>query len=110
MTPWTVAHQATLSMGFSRQEYWGGLPFPYLGDLPNPGIEPRYPALQADSLPTESQVRPDMQIVIYIYIINPSDFTYKVMSELHTQSFVIARKVINRIIHIYHFTYLVLNL
>ena len=44
--------QAPLCMGFSRQEYWSGLPFPSLGDLSNPGIEPRSPALQADSLPT----------------------------------------------------------
>ena len=51
-TPWTVACQAPLSMGFSRQEYWSGLPFPSPGHLPNPGIEPRSPALQADSLPT----------------------------------------------------------
>ena len=47
------AHQAPLSMGFSRQEYWSGLPFPPPGDLPNPGIEPWCPALQADSLPSE---------------------------------------------------------
>ena len=53
VTPWTVAHQAPLPMGFSRQEYWSGLPFPSPGDLPDPGIEPRSPALQADSLPTE---------------------------------------------------------
>ena len=53
VTPWTVAHQAPLSMGFSRQEYWSGLPFPSPGDLPNPGIEPRSPALQADALPSE---------------------------------------------------------
>ena len=52
-TPWTVACQAPLSVGFSRQEYWSGLPFPSPGDLPNLGIEPRSPALQADSLPTE---------------------------------------------------------
>ena len=51
--PWTVAHQAPLSMEFSRQEYWGGLPCPPPGDLPNPGIEPMSPVLQADSLPTE---------------------------------------------------------
>ena len=51
-TPWTVAHQAPLSMGFSRQEYWSGLPFPSPGDLPYPGIEPGPPALQADSLPS----------------------------------------------------------
>ena len=52
-TPWTVARQAPLSMGFSRQEYWGGLPFPSPGDLPNPGIEPGSPALQADALFSE---------------------------------------------------------
>ena len=46
--PWTIACQALLSMGFSRQEYWSGLPFPTPGDLPNPGIEPWSPALQAD--------------------------------------------------------------
>ena len=53
MTPCTVAHQAPLSMEFSRPEYWSGLPFPSAGDLPNPGIEPRSPALRAESLPTE---------------------------------------------------------
>ena len=51
--PWTVAHQAPLSMEFFRQEYWNGLPFPSPGDLPDPGIEPGSPALQADSLPSE---------------------------------------------------------
>ena len=50
-TLWTIAHQAPLSMGFSRQEYWSGLPFPSPGDLPDPGIKPEFPALQADSLP-----------------------------------------------------------
>ena len=53
--PWTVACQAPLSMGFSRQEYRSGLPFPSPGDLPDPGIDPGSPALQADSLPTEQQ-------------------------------------------------------
>ena len=53
MTPWTVARQAPLSMDFSRQEYWDGLPFPSPGDLPNPGIEPGSSALQADSLASE---------------------------------------------------------
>ena len=57
-TPWTVACQAPLSMGFSRQEYWSGLPFPSPGNLPNPRIKPRSPALQADSLPTELQGKP----------------------------------------------------
>ena len=54
-TPWIVAHQTPLSMGFSRQEAWSGLPFPSPGDLPDPGIEAGSPALQADSLPTELQ-------------------------------------------------------
>ena len=52
-TPWTVAPQAPPSMGFSRQEYWSGLPFPSPRDLPDPGIEPRSPTLQADALPSE---------------------------------------------------------
>ena len=47
--PWTVVYQASLSMGFSRQEYWSGLPFPSSGDPPDPGIEPRSPALQVDA-------------------------------------------------------------
>ena len=51
-------HMASLSMGFSRQEYWSGLPFPSPGDLPNPGIEPKSPALQADSLPAEPPGKP----------------------------------------------------
>ena len=51
--PWTVVYQASLSMGFSRQEYWNGLPVPSPGDLPDPGIEPRSPALQAEALPSE---------------------------------------------------------
>ena len=57
-TPWTVAHQAPLSMGFSRREYWSGLPFPSPGDLPDPGIEPRSPALQADALTSEPPGKP----------------------------------------------------
>ena len=55
-TLWTVAHQAPQSMRFSRQEYWSGLPFPSPGDLSNPGIEPRSPALQADALTSELPV------------------------------------------------------
>ena len=52
-TPWTIAYQAPLSMEFSRQEYWSGLPFPSPGDLPDPGIKPGSPALQANSLSSE---------------------------------------------------------
>ena len=51
VTPWAIARRTPLSMGFSRQEYWSGLLFTSPGDLPNPGIEPMSPALQADSLP-----------------------------------------------------------
>ena len=59
MTPWTIACQAPLSMGFSRQEYWSGEPFPSTGDLPNPGIERAgSPALQADSLLSEPPGKP----------------------------------------------------
>ena len=54
--PWTVVYQASLSMGFSRQEYWSGLSFPSPGDLPDPGIEPRS-ALQADALPLSHKLR-----------------------------------------------------
>ena len=58
VTPWTRAHQAPLPMGFSRQEYLSGLPFPSPGDLPDPGIKPVSPALQADSLLTEVPRKP----------------------------------------------------
>ena len=57
-TRWSVAHQAPLSMGFARQEYWSGLPFPSPGDLLNPGIEPRSPTLQADALTSEPPGKP----------------------------------------------------
>ena len=57
-TPWTVAYQAPPSMGFSRQECWSGLPFPSPGGLPDPGIEPGSPALQADALPSEPPGKP----------------------------------------------------
>ena len=66
-TLWTVVHQTPLSMGFSWQEYWSGLPFPPSGDLPDPGIEPTFPvspALQADSFTNEPLEKPriDTQI------------------------------------------------
>ena len=57
-TPWTVAYQVLPSMGFFRQEYWSGLPFPSPGDLPTPGIKPGSPALQADSLLSEPPGKP----------------------------------------------------
>ena len=56
--PWTVAYQSPLSMGFPRQKHRSGLPFPSLGHLPDPGIKPRSPVLQADSLPSELPGKP----------------------------------------------------
>ena len=61
VTPWTVARQAPLSMEFSRQEYWSGLPCPSPGDLPNPGIKSGSPALQVDSLPSEPPGKPNLK-------------------------------------------------
>ena len=65
VTPWTVVHQASMSLEFSRQEYWSGLPFLSSGDLPDPEIEPGSPALQVNSLPPEppgKQIAIDMDI------------------------------------------------
>ena len=63
-TPCIVAYQAPLSMEFSRQEYWSGLPFLSPGDLPNPGIKPRSPALQADALPSEPPEKPNLDGIL----------------------------------------------
>ena len=60
VTVWTVAYQAPVSLGFPRQEYWSGLPFPSPGDLPDPEIEPESPGLPADSLPPEPPGMPKM--------------------------------------------------
>jgi len=67
VTPRTIAHQVSLSMGFSRQEYWSELPFPSPEDLPYPGIEPRFPTLQADSLPSEP---PEKSSYHHIHFLN----------------------------------------
>ena len=69
--PWTIACQPPLSMEFSRQEYWSGLPFPSPGDLPDPGIESGSPALQEDSLLPASPEKP-----LYIYIIHTHTHTH----------------------------------
>ena len=60
----TLAHKAPLTMGFSQQAYWSELPFPPLGDLPNPGIRPGSPAFQVDSLPTELSGKPTEEATI----------------------------------------------
>ena len=75
-TPWTWAWQTPLSMGFSRQEYWSGLPFSSLGDLPDPGIEPRSLALQVKSLPCEPPGKPKETVSVTKY-----EFVYPMNSE-----------------------------
>ena len=87
---WTVAHQAPLSMGFSRQEYWSGLPFPFPGDLPDPGIELRSLALQADALTSEPPRKPCFTtqncivIIILVFFISFSDYNIgMILSFLH---------------------------
>ena len=75
-TPWTVAYQAPPSMGFSRQEYWSGLPFPSPGDVPDPGIEPGSPALSADALPSEPPWKP-----VYIHICIYMLIAFKIVSQ-----------------------------
>ena len=67
-TPWTVARQAPLSMGFSRQEHWSGGAMSFSRDLANPGIKPGSPALQADSLPSEPPGKPHFICIIYYTI------------------------------------------
>ena len=78
MTPWAVAYQAPLSMRFSRQEYWSGLPFPSPGDLSDPGIEPKSPSLQADALPSEPPGKPIQycRFSLVIYFIHSSIYIY----------------------------------
>ena len=66
VTPWTVAHQAPPSLEFPRQEDWSGLPFLSPGDLPDPGIEPGSPTLQADTLPSEPPGKPNLQWLIQL--------------------------------------------
>ena len=70
VTPWTVVYQVSASRGFSRQEYWSGLPFPSKGVLPDPEIEPGYPALQVDALPSE---QPGKCGYLYLTVCNPMD-------------------------------------
>ena len=68
-TPWTAAHQASLSMGFSKQEYWKGLPFPPSGDLPDLGIEPASPALADEFFTTKPPGKlPNTTIIIIFFV------------------------------------------
>ena len=86
VTPWTVAWLAPLSMGFSRQEYWSGLPFPSPRDLPDAGIEPGSPALQADSLQTELQGKPHFIHTITLrYRPNKHHFSHFIEGKVEAQ-------------------------
>ena len=81
--PMTVARQAPLSMEFSKQDYWSGLPFPSQGDLPDPGIEPESPALQADSLPSEPPPSPEKLFCFWLLgscFLEKPDIDVKVIS------------------------------
>ena len=80
-TPWAVAYQAPPSVGFSRQEYWSGLPFPSPGDLPNPGIQPRDPALLTDTLPSKPPGKP--YVIFFSITFHCMDITYFSYSFIH---------------------------
>ena len=85
--PWTAAHQAPLSMEFSRQEYCNGLPFPFPGDLPDPGIEPRSPALQAVSLLTELPGKPKLLVCLYLSWWKKKMWVIMTFLQFHSLSF-----------------------
>ena len=80
VTLWPVAHQAPLCMGFSRQEYWSGLPFPSPGDLPDPGIEPWSLTLQGDTLPSEAAGKPSMRVEFFK--IHSESHCFKIIMDL----------------------------
>ena len=85
-TPWTAAYQAPLSMGFSRQEYWSGLPFTSPGDLPDPGNEPGSPTLQADSLPSEPPGKPLRQSRVQTLALTLNCWVVTLVKLLHSLS------------------------
>ena len=80
--PWTLVHQLPLSMGFSRKESWSGLPFPSPGDLPNPGMEPRSPALAGGFLTTEPLRKPILRYCQQMYSYESMDFCEQVICPL----------------------------
>ena len=80
MTPWTVAHQTPSSMGFSRQQYWSGLPFPSPGDLPDPGIEPRSLTFQVDALTSKPPGKPPQAALPSLNSYSTSKTQFKVLS------------------------------
>ena len=110
-TPWTLAHQAALSMGFPRQEYWDGLPFPSPGDLPDPRIEPRSPALQADALPSEPPgkhfIHSRVCMSIPVFPIHPTFLTPLVSTHLFSMS--VSLFLLCKSVHLYHFSRVHIN-
>ena len=95
VTPWTVAHQAPLSMGFSRQEYWTGLPFSSPGHLPDPEIKPEssaLPALQVDSLPLEPLV-----FLVVMYCTRCENWTIKKAEYRRIDAFKLFRRRLLRV-------------
>ena len=80
-TPWTRTYQTPLFMGFSKQEYWNGFPFPSPGDFPDPGLKPRSPALQADALPSEPPGKPkNVQTTVQLH-------SFHILARLCSKSF-----------------------
>ena len=80
-TPWTITYQTPLFMGFSKQEYWNGFPFPSPGDFPDPGLKPRSPALQADALPSEPPGKPkNVQTTVQLH-------SFHILARLCSKSF-----------------------
>ena len=84
-TPWTIAYQAPQSMGFSRQECWSRLQFPSPGDIPDPGIEPGSPTLQADALPSEPPGKPLLTVKDLLYSTGNST-QYSVITDMGKES------------------------
>ena len=96
MTTWTVARQPPLSVGFSRQEYWSGLPFPSSGDLPNPGSEPRSPTLQEDSLLPEPPRKCSRRWVKKIFLLFMSKSVLPVIS---SKGFIVSGLKFRSLVH-----------
>ena len=99
-TSWTVAHQASPSMGFSKKEYWSGLPFPSPGDLLDPRIEPQSPALQADALPSEPPGKMTCIVSLRHFFFPVSIFWDFVLNRKLTQG----KKCLRETIHVLNIT------
>ena len=111
VTPWTVAHQAPLSLGVSRQEYRSGLPCPPPGDLPHPGIKSIAPALQADSLPLSQWESPPFLLLSFFFFFNKHILSFECFFFITSRSFfidVVSSPFLLRILNIDFFFYYIL--